>query len=56
MNSPIKQYDVTLEVIGPVHVGSGAILSKKSYVFSDKRHMEMIDLEKMYSFLKKRSC
>ena len=43
MNSPIKQYDVTLEVIGPVHVGSGTILSKKSYVFSDKRHMEMID-------------
>ena len=54
MNSPIKQYDVTLEVIGPVHVGSGAILSKKSYVFSDKRHMEMIDLEKMYTFLKKK--
>lgn len=54
MNSPIKQYDVTLEVIGPVHVGSGTILSKKSYVFSDRRHMEMIDLEKMYSFLKKK--
>lgn len=52
MNNPIKQYEVTLEVIGPVHVGSGRTLSKKSYVFSDKRHMEMIDLEKMYIFLK----
>lgn len=54
MNNPYKQYEVELEVIGPVHVGSGIKLSKKSYVFSDNRHIEIIDLEKMYLFLKRK--
>lgn len=54
MINPYKHYEVELEAIGPVHVGSGVKLSKKSYVFSDSRHIEIIDLEKMYSFLKKK--
>ena len=52
MIEPYRQYQITLETVGPVFIGSGNKLSKKSYIFSDKNHIEMVDLEKMYQFLK----
>lgn len=36
MKNPCKEYHVVLEVLGPVHVGNGRELDKKSYIFTDK--------------------
>ena len=45
MKNPCKEYHVVLEVLGPVHVGNGRELDKKSYIFTDKKHIAVIDLE-----------
>ena len=34
MKNPCKEYHVILEVLGPVHVGNGRELDKKSYIFT----------------------
>lgn len=52
MMNPYRQYTITLETVGPVFIGSGNKLSKKSYIFSDRNHIEIVDLEKMYQLLK----
>lgn len=54
MNVPIKEYHMTLETIGPVYVGNGKEIDKKGYVFADKKHINVIDLEKMYMYLAKK--
>ena len=51
MKNPCKEYHVVLEVLGPVHVGNGRELDKKSYIFTDKKHIAVIDLEKLYAYL-----
>lgn len=51
MKNPCKEYHVILEVLGPVHVGNGRKLDKKSYIFTDKNHIAVIDLEKLYAYL-----
>lgn len=55
MKNPCKEYHVVLEVLGPVHVGNGRELDKKSYIFTDKKHIAVIDLEKLYAYLSGKS-
>lgn len=54
MNSPIKEYHMTLETIGPVYIGNGKEIDKKGYIFTDRKHINIIDLEKMYMNLSKK--
>lgn len=56
MSSLYKEYKMTLKTVGPVFVGDGRQIDKKSYIFTDEKHIQIIDLEKMYSFLKNRAC
>ena len=44
---------MSLETIGPVFVGDGKTIDKKSYIYTDAKHIEIIDLEKMYNLLQK---
>jgi len=51
MKDFLKVHQVTLDVIGPVFVGSGAEISKKEYVFLDgNSKIGVIDIKKMYEF------
>lgn len=45
---------MSLETIGPVFVGDGKTIDKKSYLYTDAKHIEIIDLEKMYNLLQKK--
>lgn len=47
---------MSLETIGPVFVGDGKTIDKKSYIYTDAKHIEIIDLEKMYNLLQKKGA
>lgn len=51
----IKRYQLRLETIGPLFIGSGSMLKKKEWVFDKKKRIGIIlDEEKLFSYLKKR--
>lgn len=54
MKNPCREYKMSLETIGPVFVGDGKTIDKKSYLYTDAKHIEIIDLEKMYNLLQKK--
>lgn len=54
MNQPLKEYHMTLETIGPVYIGNGRKIEKKGYIFTDKKHVRIMDVEKLYMYLKKK--
>ena len=54
MKNPCREYKMSLETIGPVFVGDGKTIDKKSYIYTDAKHIEIIDLEKMYNLLQKK--
>lgn len=49
----LKQYQVVLQTVGPVFVGSGKELKKKEYVFLGKGQVGIPDLQRMYQYLQK---
>lgn len=54
MQRNLKAYNIVLETIGPVFVGSGREISKKEYVFLDREHVGILDQVKLYQFMKQR--
>ncbi|MCR5420938.1 MAG: type III-A CRISPR-associated RAMP protein Csm5 [Lachnospiraceae bacterium] len=55
MKEYLKSYDVKLEVIGPVFVGSGREINKKEYLFLPENKIGVIDPIKTYQLMEKRS-
>ena len=55
MKQVIKEYKITLDVEGPVFVGSGREISKKEYVFMQgNTNVGIIDMQKMFDFIRKK--
>lgn len=54
MNNYLKTYDITLTVKGPVFVGDGKQIGKKEYVFLSNNEVGVLNIEKLYSELRKR--
>lgn len=54
MRENLKVYDLYLEVQGPVFIGNGREINKKEYLFFSGNQVGVIDIEKLYSFLKKK--
>lgn len=54
MNSYLKTYDITLETLAPLFIGSGADIKKKEYVYLKQENKVFIpNLPKMYQGLRK---
>lgn len=49
----LKTYKLTLKTVGPVFVGNGKDISKKEYIFSTKKEVQILDVYQMYMMLKK---
>lgn len=54
MHGNLEVYDLYLEVQGPVFVGSGQMISKKEYIFLPNQKVGIIDMEKLYGFLRRK--
>ena len=54
MKDFLEQYKVKLIVRGPVFVGSGREFNKKEYIFLPGRRVGILDIERMYQFMKKK--
>lgn len=50
----LKRYQLVLTTIGPVFVGDGKKIEKKEYAFLPKNKIGVVDIEKMYMFLKRK--
>lgn len=51
----IKRYQVKLETIGPLFIGSGSMLKKKEWILDRKKQTGIVlDEEKLFSYLRKR--
>ena len=54
MQSKIKNYELTVTTLSPLHVGSGDRINKKEYIYQKNENKAYIpDLKKMFSGLKK---
>lgn len=53
MKRRLAAYRIKLEVIGPVHVGSGKMFNKKEYFFISKDKIGILDTVKLYCLVKK---
>lgn len=51
MSRALKNYDLLLEVCGPVFVGSGNEISKKEYLFLGNNTVGILDINKLYMLL-----
>lgn len=52
MNS--KTYRVTLETLGPVHIGTGSTLTKQEFILEEaKRLIHIIDGRRLVNYLKR---
>lgn len=54
MNRSLVSYRVEMKAVGPVFIGSGKEISKKEYVFLNNKKAAILDIQKLYSGLKKR--
>ena len=53
MSRYLKSYKMKLVSEGPVFVGNGKEIGKKEYIFLDKSHVGVIDIEKFYRLVMK---
>lgn len=53
MSEYLKEYNVVLETVGPLFVGSGKEINKKEYILKPNEIMVM-DIPKLFSFFKKK--
>lgn len=53
MQRNLKAYNIALETVGPVFVGSGREISKKEYVFLDRSTVGILNPVKLYQFMRK---
>ena len=54
MNERIKSYNVKIEVLGPLFVGSGQEVKKSEYIYDSRnKKIYIMDIRKMYEGLKK---
>ena len=53
MNNFLEKYDVTLETVGPLFIGSGREISKKEYAKLDDETIAVIDTSKIYKLAEK---
>ncbi len=53
MHNYLKQYNVSLEVVGPIFIGSGRELGKKEYLLNDKE-IKVVDIAKLYAFISRK--
>lgn len=51
MSRYLKSYKMKLIAEGPVFVGNGKEFSKKEYVFLDRAHVGIVDIEKLYHYV-----
>lgn len=54
MKQYLKTYQMKLTAVGPVFIGSGRELSKKEYMFLTGNTIGVADIEKLYTYLKKK--
>lgn len=54
MKDFLKTYQMKLVTLGPVYIGNGHEFGKKEYVFLDSDRIGIIDIEKLYSFMRKK--
>ncbi len=53
MNDYLKKYNVVLETIGPVFIGSGKEINKKEYILR-RNEIWVMDIPRLYGFMKQR--
>ena len=54
MQEYLKQYEVTLQTVGPVFIGNDKEIKKKEYIFLGKNKVGIFDIPKLYQELKRR--
>jgi CRISPR-associated protein Csm5 len=52
MNSQLKQFEITLLTVGPVHIGSGNTLNSKEYIYENTNYY-FPDMGKLYQEIEK---
>lgn len=53
MSEYLRTYQIRLKTVGPVFVGNGKQLGKKEYIFLDRKHVGILDIEKFYLYVQK---
>lgn len=49
MNNILQVHDAEIEVLSPIHIGSGVKINKKEYVYNDiSKKVHVVDLSKLY--------
>lgn len=54
MKEYLKSYSMKLITLGPVFIGNGREFGKKEYVFLDRGHIGIINIEKLYGYMSKK--
>lgn len=54
MSRYLKSYQVVMQTVGPVFIGSGREFSKKEYVFLESKKAGILDIQKLYAELARR--
>ena len=55
MNEYLKEYEVKLHALSPIHIGSGIKIGKKEYIYMPWNHQVIIpDIQKLYLELQKK--
>lgn len=54
MKEFLRNYQMNLVTAGPVFIGNGQEFGKKEYLFLDSDHVGIIDIEKLYNFMRRK--
>lgn len=54
MSRYLESYQVVMQTVGPVFIGSGRELSKKEYIFLQNKKAGILDIQKLYAELARR--